>query len=103
MTNNAPQHTPGPWTADGYTQFFVAPDEPINFIEIRAMEDNRGGSDWHSPCYIMDDGPEAQANAHLIATAPEMLEALKVALQADQNQANHGYYRRIIAKAEGKK
>lgn len=48
-------HTPGPWAANGTTVFFPH---------------NLGGFSIHR-C------PDAEANAHLIAAAPDMLAALE--------------------------
>lgn len=58
------KHTPGPW---------VVEERPPNMRVIFAglTTDRRP-----APCVLMDGDQEA--NAHLIAAAPEMLEALKV-------------------------
>lgn len=87
------QHTPGPWRSGLYEI-----SESCLKIQIEPVDSSK-----LAVAYAWGVDHEAtKANAHLIAAAPEMLEALKVALQADPNQANHGYYKRIIAKAEGR-
>jgi len=62
MTN---QHTPGPWTAIGPAVYFPAHTNPME----------TGGFD-------ISNCPHSEANARLIATAPELLEALQEALAA---------------------
>jgi hypothetical protein len=97
MTNNTPKYTSGEWSV--YDK-----DCTGNIGDISIYTHTKYGNTLHiARIYNVLGEQETKANAHLIATAPEMLEALKVALQADQNQANHGYYRRIIAKAEGRR
>lgn len=65
-------HTPGPWrvTGPGYigstTNGYIPIITPYT---DRANRDKHGGAT-----------PEAMANAHLIATAPELLEALEAAI-----------------------
>ena len=52
-------HTLGPWTVGGDTQF-------MNQVEI-----------WPAIGCAYGAGPEVIANAHLIAAAPDLLEALE--------------------------
>jgi hypothetical protein len=61
-------HTPGPWLADEDDR----PDMEWNIHVVRADEPD---------CRIcfMAIGSETQANAQLIAAAPELLAALKIA------------------------
>lgn len=99
------KHTPGPWTID-YDN-----------------ADHRGGGQWYTvgPAKVWfpySSTPEqeatALASARLIASAPEMLEALKCInvltspgsrtldeMIRDMGYAN-GWARRAIAKAEGR-
>jgi len=70
-----PKHTPGPWTAHGCT-LYAGP--------------NRVAQTWD----VEHDGlptSEMVANAKLIAAAPELLDALKWALEqiADDLDPNH--------------
>ena len=84
------KHTPGPWTKDyyaGYGQGHIFSDNfPKNCI---------GGREAFAICHIPGiydalgriDAPAfemMEANAQLIATAPDMLEALELALRALQ-------------------
>jgi len=68
-------HTPGPWTAHGCT-LYAGP--------------NRIAQTWDAE-YDGLPTPEMEANAQLIAAAPELLEALKWALEqiADDLSPDH--------------
>ena len=82
---NETKHTPGPWEACGCT--------------IYAWE-NRIGQTWDAE----DDGlptPEMEANARLIASAPDLLWALRRALPHIEDQDAYNYAREMIAKARG--
>ena len=64
------QHTPGPWSSEW--QFIVAPDVTGNHIDVYIAE----------ICEEDDEGrvvgqEEQQANAQLIAAAPDMVKALE--------------------------
>ena len=82
-------HTPGPWTVGGDTQF-------MNQVEI-----------WPAIGCAYGVGPEVIANAHLIAAAPDLLEALeKIAVLYEKDidadnyeQAANAYEMRCIARA----
>ena len=73
MKNKKNQHTKGPWRV-------VAPKDGLN-IEGHAVT-----ADLHTGRYVIAEmrGPisfdEDWANAHLIAAAPDMLEALELAV-----------------------
>lgn len=81
------KHTPGLW---GLTR------EDIGF-SIRSHHNAQNGYSSEHICemnnYREDRLQERKANAHLIAAAPEMLEALKelVALQGELNLVDHDY------------
>jgi hypothetical protein len=93
------QHTPGPWTADsGDGQYYGV------FRE----------SDGGGICYLSEPGgqllptdrnwPEHEANARLIAAAPDLLAALRNIIAAPRNASRafiHEIARAAIAKAEG--
>lgn len=95
------KHTPGPWSVSKYGD-----DYNITY--------NTDGN-WLATVYD-DDDPFAgrpEADAHLIAAAPELLEALKAiqlqALQSSVNSAANEWGREAldlanaaIAKAEGR-
>ena len=80
------KHTPGPWEADGEGYIFGPGTSMI--------AETRG---WG------DDSINEVANARLIAAAPDLLEACKLALNAFEK--NHcidwNDLSRAIAKAEG--
>ena len=96
-------HTPGPWTLwggtsrEGLPYFLIGPVDP------------RGGGVPQSGVATVDFVPaHADAmgrNARLIATAPELLEALTrlvdyVFLNKDYDAVSYAEY--VIAKAEGR-
>ena len=58
------EHTPGPWTVDD------------NYIKCRF--DGR----QNNVCRMLGRGDETEANAHLIAAAPDLREACEVAMKA---------------------
>ena len=86
------KHTPGPWYHEGTPQPVIASESDPKGRDIALVR--------------LWDGDEAEANAHLIAAAPEMLEALEAVV------ANCGHLnweqekalidaRAAIAKAKG--
>ena len=90
---NQSNHTPGPWHTQGCT--------------IYAGE-NRIAQTWDT----CDDfpTPEMEADAHLIASAPELLQALESMIDAYQRhfdampvawQSYDDYARSVISKAKG--
>lgn len=81
------KHTPGPWKHDDTWGLIVATDGS----EIAACHAGRTGS-----------ATETKANACLIASAPELLEALKGVLAvADRRTKEFDAARAAIAKAQG--
>jgi hypothetical protein len=106
----------GPWEFERPEQDAFSHDSghttrPVNFL-IAALSD---GDDWNGADYIEIHGPNQEANAALISSAPEMLEALKVFVadfecdaDFDGVDASHGpkcakcLAEAAIAKAEGK-
>lgn len=90
------KHTPGPWEA-GPNPRGICSNEYV----VRPAGEFPHGA-WVADCGMGDD--ESIANAHLIAAAPEMLEALKSALGWMVQDSDD--YRRVvavIAKAENRK
>ena len=65
-------HTPGPWTFKGRTVRGPHPRDPEGRTRIVA------NAIWDRGTYV----GEAEANAHLIAAAPELLDVLELALRA---------------------
>lgn len=113
--SGAVQHTPGPWQ---YHEGFSATDYHIT--AAANSEADRGQPLWcNDPGSAYGDEPgEAHANARLIAAAPDLLEALKAAMDyidhspcdPDITPAQWAAYKRLqetdaagaIAKAEGR-
>ncbi len=78
-----PKWTPGPWTAK-WSKY-----EEGNFIVQAGMPSNRVMAEFNGD----GDGPDGQslADAHLIAAAPDMAEALKAAIAiSDRNVGDGG-------------
>ena len=89
------KHTPGPWfvTPDG----FRVTDKPVWF-------DQDGSRHGETPNIVIF--AETQANARLIAAAPELLEALVNLLRVHEGEGGTKYHagdiaRAAIAKATG--
>jgi hypothetical protein len=93
-------HTPGPWRADDFGLIVWGPDN-FHVADIRGWGRLTGESAMRLPA------AEAQAiqeaNAHLIAAAPDLLElAKRVAAHFENTDAPLGAAARaLIAKAEG--
>lgn len=101
------KHTPGPWNVTGWENVTV------NAANGSTIVTTPGGGNATGDGITL---VEIQANARLIATAPEMLEALKV-LSANRELGEYesqkqglprmieanDLARQAIAKAEGKK
>jgi len=110
-----PKHTPGPWEYDGDGFDSVAAQDCGTDGYIVFPRDKDGDPD--APvCEISDrlDDDEAEANARLIAAAPELLNALqnlmngidtnmvRIETDADETLANAFHrIRTAIAKATG--
>lgn len=102
-TKQAAKHTPGPWIVEKWESL-----NGTKFIDVLV------GFETVAKCGITDDD-HAEGNAHLIAAAPEILQALKIMVDAFKGKEieNHGAYmaingicpictgRAAIAKAEG--
>jgi len=94
-------HTPGPWT---WTPKEAWDDDLLDFDTLQGLEygDVLFGV-WHNDS-TSGIGIDNVANATLIAAAPELLEACRVALLSfSPNHApdNHYQIQRAVAKAVG--
>ena len=84
-----PQHTPGPWTYHrGSWGFHGDPDEDSGFHFLLGGEEASGVEEiiGYADMLYPDDGQqyeEAEANARLIAAAPDLLAALEAWLAWD--------------------
>ena len=89
MNTKKAEHTPGPWRVGENTQYVIAGKDSITRT--------------HS---VVRGEAVAEANARLIAAAPEMLEALKICALALENTWETSdeakMARAAILKAEGK-
>jgi len=88
------KHTPGPWRINGNNMFrwIVADSE----VFTHSDDVNRSAYGGNMVCESVHE-----ANAHLIAAAPDLLEACKVALGIIGFGAEHDQISAAIAKAEG--
>ena len=92
-------HTPGPWQEG---------EQHESKVDIVCVKDGRFHAAISRVCIPLPrtfNRKEMQANARLIAAAPELLEALIAMLEMHVSQHNHPIHanaRRAIAKAEGK-
>jgi hypothetical protein len=68
------KHTPGPWRVGREEKYH-------SFVSCRSSEDDL--SDRNAGCWVAEaKGPDHEANARLIAAAPELLEALERLVRA---------------------
>lgn len=95
-TKKNSMHTPGPWTVkprerDGHADTIIAPNGRA-FVQVGTHEAEEQVLDYpHENTQT--------ANARLIAAAPELLEALKVALYELEEIAERPNARRYAAEA----
>ena len=82
------KHTPGPWTAEFGIDQMVSMDTTVCSIPAAGT---RGGWFIFSPA---DDNGEAEANARLIAAAPDLLEALRAIYKEafSENDPDHCHH-----------
>lgn len=117
------EHTPAPWTRDTQSEW-TDDDRKRGYVTLPIFDtDDLCVAEVHiaAPGNEQGEAPEVgQANAHLIAAAPEMLDALKDALDVIQSHENRNGFKgeymdsriadislqgnlaRVIAKAEGR-
>ena len=96
-------HTPGPWEVERRT------GQPDHW-QVNGVNDDPGFQ-WRGLAMIYTSGswaddPEGLANAHLIAAAPDMLEALEDMLRAnwpDGIDAARSQAAEVVRKARGEK
>lgn len=73
------QHTPGPWSNTPMQETVWAQDGQVQVAKVSDMPWANGKSDWLTE----------QANARLIAAAPDLLDALGDMLEAYAPGADH--------------
>ena len=97
------KHTPGPW---------VVSADPLHFYSLTTVIGGKESSQKNGPPQQMivqvggfAEWKEAEANARLIAAAPELLEALKLIASAENSALDLAYCKGIaraaITKATG--
>lgn len=100
QTGNHTAHTPGPWEIGRVNSGPVAGAIPITTQGYR--ETFRDGVLITS---VYGSAARSEANAHLIAAAPDMYEALKLVMQhgrIDDSEHRMNLVAAAIAKAEGR-
>lgn len=108
------KHTPGPWRAVDVSVKPDQDDDGVRFFDIRAGEECRspyaGALIGYYDCggrqvaQVMKGYTYGEADARLIAAAPELLEALEGLLEkhiAHHNSVEHAAARKVIARAKG--
>lgn len=70
-------HTLGPWRRSAIDAYVIGAT-PVLRVDVPQMQ---------AVCRVMERLNETEANAHLIAAAPEMYEALKVALVGAKHES----------------
>ena len=95
------KHTPGPWIGAGPSFGDPLPRYTTEIVTEREDEDGAATSICELPFHHHDD--ENEANARLIAAAPDLLEALQdmVSDHASLSDATLAFARAAIAKATG--
>lgn len=108
MSNNVVRHTPGPWKIDWEFAERVNKETGGNLTGAYVT-----GSDGRSVMKCLLVNAEASANSHLIASAPELLEAVQDCLYVIEAQIVKEFgdsvgnkmcdrLKALIAKAEGR-
>lgn len=83
------KHTPGPWTA---SKKYWDPAREKDIYQVSMK-------DWDTQICTLVDGPSSDANARLIAAAPEMVEVLN-AIMLDEETPEHVSERILIVLEE---
>ena len=90
------KHTPGPWQA-------VKWDDNADDVVGWSVVDSEGAMLPESE--MTGDIEEAEANARLIAAAPDLLEALKICIEVLEDSGNYPWtledVKEAVAKATG--
>ena len=96
-------HTPGPWADDK-----AAHDAPYQDIDIKAGSHRTVCTIWIDDAPVHDFNAEQNANARLIAAAPDLLEALEDLIRNHKENKGEGLgigplmkAKAAIAKAKG--
>jgi hypothetical protein len=93
-------HTPGPWIREGLLVYALHHNG--DFRKGIPVAVNRFSTQVQACIGQGGTAEEAEANARLIAAAPELLEFLKVLMEDQSAYPWHRAASTLIAKAEGK-
>ena len=103
------KHTAGPWVVKNCDDVAEMIDvEGFGIYAVSDLDQSLAAEECPSAiCFMNENWGEFQANAHLIAAAPDMLEALKLALKHFRHPTSAETEARAvivsaIAKAEGR-
>ena len=109
MDNKKKKHTPGPWEVY-HTKKYQDDGTEVLYYEVGQTLDVKNSTSvaYHFWPYSKKNEIEFRANAHLIAAAPDLLEALELAKRTIE-AAHHGFsiaaqmvtIRAALAKARG--
>ena len=98
------QHTPGPWLVNFEQNKFDSRHSKVQVVDGSSASLNNGGLPLvlaNVNAMPFNDESEPLANAHLIASAPDLLAALERLAHPMADDEDLDYARAIIAKAKG--
>ena len=97
-------HTPGPWLVNFEQNKFDSRHSKVQVVDGSSASLNNGGLPLvlaNVNAMPFNDESEPLANAHLIASAPDLLAALERLAHPMADDDDLDYAREIIAKAKG--
>jgi hypothetical protein len=97
-------HTPGPWLVNFEQNKFDSRHSKVQVVDGSSASLNNGGLPLvlaNVNAMPFNDESEPLANAHLIASAPDLLAALERLAHPMADDEDLDYARAIIAKAKG--
>ena len=97
-------HTPGPWLVNFEQNKFDSRHSKVQVVDGSSASLNNGGLPLvlaNVNAMPFNDESEPLANAHLIASAPDLLAALERLAHPMADDEDLDYAREVIAKAKG--
>jgi hypothetical protein len=97
-------HTPGPWLVNFEQNKFDSRHSKVQVVDGSSASLNNGGLPLvlaNVNAMPFNDEDEPLANAHLIASAPDLLAALERLAHPMADDEDLDYAREVIAKAKG--